>query len=88
MLSDIITQIVFCGIVYTHHNVLAVLLSTVFIKNHTTKDQIVYNPMLLLLDGQAMSSLTLSIPFRLHELVRYIKVHSQQPTLQHPFLPP
>ena len=81
LLSSINKQTVFRSTAYTRHSALAVLLSTVFIKHHTTSDQIVYNPMLLLLDGQAMSPFTLNIPRRLHELVRYIKVHSQQPTL-------
>ena len=86
--SHITNQILFRDIIDTHHTAHAVRQSTVFIRNHTTKDQIVYNPMLLLLGSQAMPSLTLNIPRRLRELVKYIKVHSQQPTLPPHFLPP
>ena len=88
MLSFTNNPIAFSDTVYSHHNALAVLLSTVFIKNHTTSDQIVSNPVLLLLDDQAMSPFTLNIPWRPRELAKYIKVHSQQPTLRPHFLPP
>ena len=86
--SHITNQVVFRDIIDTHHTVHVVLLSTIFIKNHTTSDQIAYHPMLLLLDNGTISPFTRNIPHIPCELVMYIKVHPRQPTLLPQLLPP